>query len=91
MAKSSGKILIDHSPNARGKTVASAYTPRATADASVSTPVSWDELEAISASSYTIHNLLARLADTGDIWSDFYGQKRDLQVLLNSISRKKTF
>lgn len=88
VAKSSGKILIDHSPNARGKTVASAYTPRATADASVSTPVSWDELEAISASSYTIHNLIARLADTGDIWSDFFGEKRDLQVLLNSISRE---
>ncbi len=88
VAKSSGKILIDHSPNARGKTVASAYTPRATADASVSTPVSWDELEAISASSYTIHNLIERLADTGDIWSDCYGQKRDLQVLLNSISRQ---
>lgn len=88
VAKSSGKILIDHSPNARGKTVASAYTPRATADASVSTPVSWDELEAISASSYTIHNLIARLADTGDIWSDFFGEKRDLQVLLNSISRQ---
>lgn len=88
VAKSSGKILIDHSPNARGKTVACAYTPRANADASVSTPVSWDELEAISASSYTIHNLIARLADTGDIWSDFYGQKRDLQVLLNSISRQ---
>lgn len=88
VAKSSGKILIDHSPNARGKTVASAYTPRATADASVSTPVSWDELEAISASSYTIHNLIARLADTGDIWSDCFGEKRDLQVLLNSISRQ---
>ncbi len=88
VAKSSGKILIDHSPNARGKTVASAYTPRATADASVSTPVSWDELEVISAPSYTIHNLIARLADTGDIWSDFFAEKRDLQVLLNSISRQ---
>lgn len=88
VAKSSGKILIDHSPNARGKTVACAYTPRATADAAVSTPVSWDELESISASSYTVHNLIARLLDTGEIWSDFYKQKRDLQVLLNSISRK---
>jgi bifunctional non-homologous end joining protein LigD len=88
VAKSSGKILIDHSPNARGKTVATAYTPRATADASVSTPVSWDELANVSARSYTIHNLIERLVDTGDIWLDLHGQKRDLQVLLNSISRQ---
>jgi bifunctional non-homologous end joining protein LigD len=88
VAKSSGKILIDHSPNARGKTVATAYTPRATADASVSTPVSWDELANVSATSYTIHNLIERLVDTGDIWADLHGQKRDLQVLLNSISRQ---
>ncbi|HEY9733637.1 MAG TPA: DNA ligase D [Drouetiella sp.] len=88
LAKSSGRILIDHSPNARGKTVACAYTPRATADATVSTPVSWDELESISTSSYTLHNLIARLLDKGDIWSDFHEQKKDLQVLLNSISRQ---
>jgi len=88
VAKSSGKIFIDHSPNARGKTVACAYTPRATADAAVSTPVTWDELESISPSTYTVHNLIARLTDTGDIWADFYRQKRDLQLLLNSISRK---
>lgn len=87
-AKSSGKIFIDHSPNARGKTVACAYTPRATADAAVSTPVTWDELESISPASYTVHNLIARLMDRGDIWADFYRQKRDLQMLLNSISRK---
>lgn len=87
-AKSTGKILLDHSPNARGKTVACAYTPRATADAAVSTPVSWDELESISASSYTVHNLIERLKNTGDILADLHGQKRDLQVLLNSISRK---
>ncbi len=88
VAKNSGKILIDHSPNARGKTVAAAYTPRATSEASVSTPVSWDELASVSATSYTIHNLIQRLSGTGDIWSDLCGQKRDLQVLLNSISRK---
>jgi bifunctional non-homologous end joining protein LigD len=88
VAKGSGKILIDHSPNARGKTVACAYTPRATADATVSTPVSWDELESISAASYTLHNLIARLLDKGDIWSDLHKQKKDLQVLLNRISRQ---
>lgn len=88
VAKNSGKILIDHSPNARGKTVACAYTPRATVDATVSTPVSWDELESISVCSYTLHNLIARLSDKGDIWSDLHKQKKDLQVLLNRISRK---
>lgn len=87
VAKSSGKILIDHSPNARGKTVACAYTPRATMTAAVSTPVSWDELSKLSPSSYTIHNLIERLKDTGDIWADFHAKKRDLEVLLNTISR----
>lgn len=87
VAKTSGKILLDHSPNARGKTVAAAYTPRATASATVSTPVSWDELAACSASHYTIHNLLGRLTDTGDIWVDLHMQKRDLQLVLGSISR----
>lgn len=88
VAKTTGKILLDHSPNARGKTVASPYTPRATQDAAVSTPVSWTELDSINANSYTIHNLLERLANTGDIWAKIAHDKRDLQSLLNSISRK---
>ena len=41
-----GKVLVDWSQNDNHKTTACAYTLRARAEPTVSTPVTWDELEA---------------------------------------------
>ena len=40
-----GRVLVDYNQNAWGRTLASVYSVRPTTVASVSTPVTWDEIE----------------------------------------------
>ena len=41
-----GRVLVDYNQNAWGRTLASAYSPRPRPLATVSAPVTWDELDA---------------------------------------------
>ena len=80
--KRTGKIFIDYNQNVRGKTLASAYSPRAAPGATVSLPLRWDELGKISPTSFDIHSVPRRLAETGDLWAKILDAKRDLKNLL---------
>jgi len=63
------KVYVDYGQNARGKTVACAYSIRAHKGAPVSTPLNWDELtESLHPLDFTIQTLPERLAKIGDIW-----------------------
>ena len=65
MAKSArrGKIFIDYFRNQRGATSVAAYSTRARPGASVSMPVTWDELDAVPGPGhFTIANVPRRLA-----------------------------
>ena len=64
------RIYIDYLQNSRGKTLASAYSARANDFAGVSTPVTWDEIDAgVSPKDFTIRSFAARLASAGDLWA----------------------
>ena len=64
------RIYIDYLQNSRNKTLASAYSARANDFAGVSTPVTWDEIEAgVSPKDFTIRSFAARLAAAGDLWA----------------------
>lgn len=64
-----GRIYIDFMQNGRGKTLASAYSARASDYAGVSTPLSWKEVEAgVRREDFTIETVPGRLADVGDLW-----------------------
>lgn len=68
-AKRNGKIFLDYLRNARGATAVAAYSTRARDQASVATPISWEELPTLeSASFWTIHTLPQRLAEGVDPW-----------------------
>lgn len=71
-AKRRGKVLIDYLRNQRGATAVAAYSTRARAGASVSTPIAWDELGGdIGPAHFTLGNLPARLeAQAKDPWED---------------------
>ncbi|MGD0794348.1 MAG: DNA ligase D [Dehalococcoidales bacterium] len=80
--KRTGKVFVDYGQNVKGKTLASIYSPRPAAGATVSAPLEWGELGKGYPEEFTILNLPERLKKTGDLWRDILAQKRDLKKLL---------
>jgi bifunctional non-homologous end joining protein LigD len=70
-----GKVLVDWSQNSRHKTTVCAYSLRATDDATVSTPLQWEEVEeAVAAGDATDlrfrgPDVLERVGDLGDLFA----------------------
>ena len=81
-AKREGKILIDVSPNCKGKTLIAPYSPRLVKEQSVSTPLRWDELGTELPIHHTMSTLPDRLNRVGDLWADWHNYRKDLMVLL---------
>ena len=64
------RVLVDYNQNRWGATLASVYSVRPTARATVSAPVTWDEVErGIEIEDFRIDNMLARIRDAGDLWA----------------------
>jgi bifunctional non-homologous end joining protein LigD len=64
-----GRVLVDYNQNAWGRTLASIYSVRPTDAATVSAPVTWEELESgIEIEDFTVKNMPARVAWVGDLW-----------------------
>jgi bifunctional non-homologous end joining protein LigD len=64
-----GRVLVDYNQNRWGSTLASVYSPRPRPEATVSTPVTWKELDkGVAIEDFTIRNVPARVAKTGDLW-----------------------
>jgi len=62
-------VLVDYNQNAWGRTLASIYSVRPQPRATVSTPVTWDELErGVAIEDYRIDNVPDRVAKLGDLW-----------------------
>ena len=59
-------VFLDYNQNAKDRTIASAYSVRPTADARVSTPLTWDELPNCAPEAFTIDSVPKRLAQIGD-------------------------
>jgi bifunctional non-homologous end joining protein LigD len=71
-----GKVLIDWSQNTEHKSMVCAYSVRAKARPSVSTPVTWDELEAALRSGdpaalvFEMADVIARVEQDGDLFAE---------------------
>jgi bifunctional non-homologous end joining protein LigD len=68
-----GKVLIDWSQNSRHKTTVCAYSLRARPRPTVSTPVTWDEVDAAAGGaplSFDAGEVLARIDELGDLFAD---------------------
>jgi bifunctional non-homologous end joining protein LigD len=64
------RTYIDDLQNVQGKTLASAYSARASEHAGVSTPLSWTELdEGVRPEDFTIKSVPVRLRERGDLWA----------------------
>ena len=59
-------VFIDYNQNAKDRTVAAAYSVRPTADARVSAPLDWAELDSCDPHDFTLATMPARFASLGD-------------------------
>jgi bifunctional non-homologous end joining protein LigD len=87
--KRTGKIFIDHNMNVRGKTLRVAYSPCGSPGATVSMPLTWEELEAAEPTDFAINNVLPRLEKSGDRWHDALSAKQSLADAFGSNGRTK--
>jgi len=64
-----GRVLVDYNQNRWGSTLASVYSPRPRPEATVSTPITWEEVErGVRLEDFTIRNVPARVKRVGDLW-----------------------
>jgi bifunctional non-homologous end joining protein LigD len=69
-ARPRGTVYVDYLQNILGKTLATAYSARASDFAGVSTPLTWKEVdEGVDPRDFTIGTAPARFAKVGDLWA----------------------
>ena len=80
-------VFVDFNQNAFDRTVASAYSVRATPDARVSTPLFWDEVPDCRAEAFTVSTVPKRYAEIGDPWEAMDDHVGTLDALLDLADR----
>jgi bifunctional non-homologous end joining protein LigD len=79
-----GKVLVDWSQNDQHKTTVAVYSLRARERPTVSTPITWDEVEAVRSSGdpddlvFTSDDVLARVEEHGDLFAPVATQRQQL-------------
>ena len=75
-ARPRGRVVVDYKQNAWGQTLASIYSVRPKPFATVSTPVTWKELEkGVQLEDFNIDNVRQRIAKVGDLWKPLLAAK----------------
>jgi DNA ligase D len=83
------RVFVDFNQNAPHKTVFGAWCVRARAGAQVSTPLRWDDIDAIHPDELTIESLPARIEADGDPWADMNDDPQSLEPLLQMHERDR--
>lgn len=77
------RIFIDFNQANRDRTMTGAYSPRALPEATVSTPITWDELAAgVDPAAFTLRTVPERLAAVGDPWTGLQHEPGRIDTLL---------
>jgi DNA ligase D len=81
------KLFVDYNQNARDHTIASAYSVRGNPEATVSTPIRWDEIDTVNPKDFTIATVPARYAELGDLHEGIDANVYALDTLLEWADR----
>ena len=81
------RVFIDYNQMARDRTIACAYSLRANARATVSTPVTWDELPDVDPDDFTLDTVRERFAKIGDPHATIDNVHHDITPLLEWAER----
>jgi DNA ligase D len=82
------KVFVDYNQNARDHTIASAYSVRGVEEATVSTPVRWEEIDDLEPQEFTIATVPARFANLGDLHRGIDDRAFSLDPLLEWADRQ---
>jgi bifunctional non-homologous end joining protein LigD len=75
------QVYVDAMQNARGKTIAAPYSARARANATVSVPLTWAQLEkGVRISDFTIRNVPRQASKKDDAWKSFFAHRFALKL-----------
>src|ERR1700730_2309744 len=70
------RVLADYNQNAWNRTLASVYSVRPKPEATVSTPLTWKEVErGVRMTDFTIQNVPQRLRKIGDLWKPLLAER----------------
>jgi bifunctional non-homologous end joining protein LigD len=85
----SGEVYLDYSQNAYGRPLATVYSVRPQAAASVSAPVTAKELRrGLRPENFTIRTMPERLKKTGDLWAGFWEHRQRIEPALDRLRRE---
>jgi DNA ligase D len=80
------RLFIDYNQNARDRTFASPYSVRKTEIATVSTPLTWDELRDADPDDYTIRTVPQFIAGRPDPWAGIDDTAQSIERLLQMVA-----
>jgi DNA ligase D len=81
------RLFVDYNQNARDRTIASAYSARRNPLATVSAPVTWEELPDVVSEDFTVRTMPERFAKVGDLHAAIDDVSHDLTPLLEWYAR----
>ena len=73
------QVYVDAMQNARGKTIAAAFSARAKPGATVSMPLTWKQIEkGVKISDFTIKNVPGLIKKNRNAWAKFFDRRQEL-------------
>lgn len=80
-------VFVDYNQNTRDRTIASAYSVRGFPEATVSTPIRWDEIPDVDPREFTIATVPKRYAELGDLHAGIDDAVWSIEPLLEWAAR----
>lgn len=85
--KRNHKIYIDYLQNRKGQTIAAPYCVRPKPNATVSTPLEWDEVNAdLAPQIFNIKTVVDRFEKKGDLWQNVLKEEADIPKIIEKLS-----
>ena len=81
-------VFVDYNQNAKDRTVAAAYSVRPKPDATVSAPLSWDEVPDCNPADFTLVTMPARFKKIGDRHQGIDGHAGSIEPLLELFDKQ---
>jgi bifunctional non-homologous end joining protein LigD len=80
--RKTNQVYVDWMQNARGKSLAAAFTARAKPKATVSMPLTWKQIsEGVKITDFTITNTAELIKKKGDPWATFFAERQTLKLV----------